>query len=58
MPPVVTGYLLLIGFGRRGIFGQALADIGIRSVVPLDGRGVGLRDHGLSAYGAGDPPVV
>jgi molybdate transport system permease protein len=29
MPPVVTGYLLLIGFGRRGIFGQALADIGI-----------------------------
>ncbi|MEI9916000.1 MAG: molybdate ABC transporter permease subunit [Methylovirgula sp.] len=29
MPPVVTGYLLLIGFGRRGIFGQALADLGI-----------------------------
>jgi molybdate transport system permease protein len=22
MPPVVTGYLLLLGFGRRGIFGQ------------------------------------
>jgi molybdate transport system permease protein len=22
MPPVVTGYLLLLGFGKRGIFGQ------------------------------------
>jgi len=29
LPPVVTGYLLLIGFGRRGIFGRALADLGI-----------------------------
>lgn len=29
LPPVVTGYLLLIGFGRRGLFGQALADLGI-----------------------------
>ncbi len=29
MPPVVTGYLLLIAFGRRGLFGTALADIGI-----------------------------
>ena len=29
MPPVVTGYLLLIAFGRRGIFGSFLADIGI-----------------------------
>lgn len=26
MPPVVTGYLLLIAFGRRGIFGAWLAD--------------------------------
>jgi molybdate transport system permease protein len=24
LPPVVTGYLLLIAFGRRGVFGQAL----------------------------------
>src|SRR5919112_5234856 len=24
LPPVVTGYLLLLGFGRRGPFGQAL----------------------------------
>ncbi len=26
LPPVVTGYLLLIAFGRRGIFGPALED--------------------------------
>ena len=26
LPPVVTGYLLLIAFGRRGIFGEWLAD--------------------------------
>ncbi|WP_186417411.1 molybdate ABC transporter permease subunit [Bosea sp. CS1GBMeth4] len=26
MPPVVTGYLLLIGFGRRGPIGQVLDD--------------------------------
>ncbi len=26
MPPVVTGYLLLIGFGRRGPIGAFLAD--------------------------------
>jgi molybdate transport system permease protein len=29
LPPVVTGYLLLLGFGKRGIFGAALADWGI-----------------------------
>jgi len=29
MPPVVTGYLLLIAFGRRGIFGAWLESIGI-----------------------------
>jgi molybdate transport system permease protein len=29
LPPVVTGYLLLIAFGRRGVFGSFLADIGI-----------------------------
>ncbi len=26
---MVTGYLLLLGFGRRGLFGAALAEIGI-----------------------------
>jgi molybdate transport system permease protein len=29
MPPVVTGFLLLILFGRKGIFGAFLAEIGI-----------------------------
>jgi molybdate transport system permease protein len=29
LPPVVTGYVLLIAFGRRGIFGAALAHLGI-----------------------------
>lgn len=29
VPPVVTGYLLLLLFGRRGLFGAALAEIGI-----------------------------
>ena len=26
LPPVVTGYLLLLGFGRRGLFGAPLAE--------------------------------
>lgn len=29
LPPVVTGYLLLLAFGRRGTFGALLADLGI-----------------------------
>jgi molybdate transport system permease protein len=29
LPPVVTGYVLLLAFGRRGLFGAALADLGI-----------------------------
>jgi molybdate transport system permease protein len=29
LPPVVTGYLLLLAFGRRGTFGALLADVGI-----------------------------
>ena len=29
LPPVVTGYLLLIWFGRRGVIGAFLADLGI-----------------------------
>ncbi len=29
LPPVVTGYLLLLAFGRKGLFGEALANIGI-----------------------------
>jgi molybdate transport system permease protein len=29
MPPVVTGFLLLVVFGRKGVFGAFLANIGI-----------------------------
>jgi molybdate transport system permease protein len=29
LPPVVTGYLLLLAFGRRGALGAPLADLGI-----------------------------
>jgi molybdate transport system permease protein len=29
LPPVVTGYLLLLSFGKRGLLGAALADWGI-----------------------------
>jgi molybdate transport system permease protein len=29
LPPVVTGYLLLLAFGRNGFAGQALASLGI-----------------------------
>ena len=59
MPPVVTGYLLLLVFGRRGPIGSFLADaLRHRLLVPLDRRGAGLRRHGLSADGARHPPVA
>jgi molybdate transport system permease protein len=29
LPPVVTGYLLLIWFGKRGVIGAFLADLGV-----------------------------
>ena len=29
LPPVVTGYLLLLTFGKRGVLGEYLAEIGI-----------------------------
>ena len=52
LPPVVTGYLLLISFGRRGLIGAFLAASRHRVLVPLDRRGAGLRHHGISAAGA------
>ena len=30
LPPVVTGYLLLVAFGRRGIFGPVLEVLGLQ----------------------------
>ena len=41
LPPVVTGYLLLVAFGRQGIFGSFLEDtLGIRFV--FDWKGAAL----------------
>ena len=44
LPPVVTGYLLLIGFGRRGPIGAVpRRPVRHRVLLPLDRRGAGLR---------------
>ena len=59
LPPVVTGYLLLLLFGRRGPIGRvARRALRHRLRVPLDRRGAGLRGDGLSADGARDPAVA
>src|SRR6187455_2373988 len=46
LPPVVTGYLLLLSFGRRGPIGAF-----------LDRRGARLRGDGVSPPGPVDPAV-
>ena len=53
LPPVVTGYLLLITFGRQGR-GRRLPRRPFRHrvLVPLDRRGARLRRDGVSAAGA------
>ena len=59
LPPVVTGYLLLISFGRRGPIGAFLDEhFRYRILVPLDRRGARLRRDGVPAAGARDPAVV
>jgi molybdate transport system permease protein len=40
LPPVVTGYLLLITFGRNGLLGDTLAALGVRIV--FDWKGAAL----------------
>ncbi len=40
LPPVVTGYLLLITFGRQGPFGRMLESLGIRLI--FDWKGAAL----------------
>ena len=58
LPPVVTGYLLLLTFGRRGPVGAFLdAAFRHRLRLPLDRRGARLRGHGLPADGARDPAL-
>ena len=55
LPPVVTGYLLLISFGRKGPIGAFFADhLGIVFLVSLDRRGAVLRHYGLPAHGTPD----
>ena len=56
LPPVVTGYLLLVAFGRRGFIGQYLEHgSGCTSSFTWKGSGPGFGGDGLSAHGAGDP---
>ena len=59
LPPVVTGYLLLITFGRQGRGRRASSPtLRHRVLVPLDRRGAGLRRDGVSAAGSRHPAVV
>ena len=55
LPPVVTGYLLLISFGRRGLIGAFLADyLGIVFSFRWTGAALVVRRHGFSAHGPAD----
>ena len=55
IPPVATGYLLLILFGRQGAFGGFLAEeLGIVFAFRWTGARARRGDHGLPADGAGD----
>ncbi len=57
LPPVVTGYLLLIWFGRRGPVGQVLHDwFGIVLSFRWTGAVLAAGD-GLPIDGAGDPAL-
>ena len=58
LPPVVTGYLLLLAFGRRGPIGAFLAEhFGIVFSFRWTGAALACGGHGLPADGARDPPV-
>lgn len=46
LPPVVTGYLLLLVFGRRGVIGAWLHDLGIR--IAFDWKGAVLAAAAMS----------
>ena len=58
LPPVVTGYLLLILFGRKGPIGAFLADhFGIVFSFRWTGAALACGGDGLSVAGAGDPAL-
>ena len=52
LPPVVTGYLLLIAFGKKGVIGAFLENIRPRICLSLDGRCPCRSPHGPSPDGA------
>ena len=59
MPPVVTGYLLLLLFGRQGPLGRFFAHtFGIVFAFRWTGAALASADHGFPAHGPGDPPVA
>ena len=59
LPPVVTGWLLLMLFGVRGPVGAMLQDwFGIRLVFTTAGASAGLRGDDLPGDGARHPPVA
>ena len=58
LPPVVTGYLLLLTLGRRGPVGAFLDEhFGIVFAFRWTGAALACGDHGLPAAGARHPPV-
>lgn len=50
LPPVVTGYLLLMLLGRRGLFGGALEALGVRVVFSTTGAVIASLVVGLPLY--------
>jgi molybdate transport system permease protein len=50
LPPVVTGYLLLLLLGRRGVFGGVLDAIGVRVVFSTTGAVIAALVVGLPLY--------
>ena len=56
LPPVVTGYLLLICFAPHGPLGSMLRDwLGVKIVFNWIGRGFSVNDNGFSTDGPCDP---
>jgi molybdate transport system permease protein len=58
LPPVVTGYLLLLALGRRGLIGAWLADnLGIVFAFRWTGAALACGVMSFPLLGAPDPPV-